>query len=98
MLLLVICAVISGCGQGGLKGYSNKFVVTGGFPGSFWYWPDEKQDEYLKQMAKFGKEHKRFIFMDSSGIPDDISPENFDRITNISKKYRLTDLTLTARK
>jgi len=72
-----------------LKKYASEFVVTGGFSGSFWYWPPEKQEEYLKQMAKLGRKYKRFIFMDSSGIPDDISFKDFERITKISKKYRL---------
>jgi uroporphyrinogen-III decarboxylase len=71
-----------------LKKYSHKFVITGGFPGSFWYWSPEKQKIYLKQMSKLGRKYKRFIFMDSSGVPDDISKEDFDRITKISQKYR----------
>ncbi len=71
-----------------LKNYSDKFVVTGGFPGSFWYWPAEKQDSYLKKMAELGKKYRRFIFMDSSGVPEDLRPEDFERITSISKSYR----------
>lgn len=71
-----------------LKRYSDKFVITGGFPGPFWYWPSDKQQSYLKQMAELGKKYKRFIFMDSSGVPDDITPETYTRIKKISKSFR----------
>lgn len=71
-----------------LKNYSDKFVVTGGFPGSFWYWPAEKQDAYLKEMADLGRKYRRFIFMDSSGVPDDISPADFRKITEVSQLHR----------
>ncbi|AQQ70938.1 methylcobalamin:coenzyme M methyltransferase [Limihaloglobus sulfuriphilus] len=71
-----------------LKNYSDKFVVVGGFPGSFWYWPLQQQDEYLNQMAALGKKYPRFIFMDSSGIPNDITAEKYLKITEMSKIAR----------
>lgn len=71
-----------------LKNYSESFVVVGGFPGSFWYWSPEKQHLYLEEMATLGRKYKRFIFMDSSGVPEDISPANFKRVIKISKEFR----------
>ncbi len=71
-----------------LQDYSDKFVVVGGFPGSFWYWSPEKQNEYLYKMAALGRKYPRFIFMDASGVPEDLSAEVFARITAVSKKAR----------
>jgi uroporphyrinogen-III decarboxylase len=71
-----------------LQDYSDKFVVVGGFPASFWYWPPEKQNEYLYDMAALGRQYPRFIFMDASGVPEDLSSEAFSRITTVSKKAR----------
>ena len=71
-----------------LETYSENFVVVGGFPGSFWYWPLEKKDSYLRKMSDMGRRYKRFIFMDSSGVPEDITFEEYARITELSKKHR----------
>ncbi|HBG27669.1 MAG: hypothetical protein A2Y10_10295 [Planctomycetes bacterium GWF2_41_51] len=71
-----------------LEQYSKKFVVVGGFPGTFWYWPNQKQEEYLSRMAELGRKYKRFIFMDSSGVPDNISAADYLRITQLSKAAR----------
>jgi uroporphyrinogen decarboxylase len=71
-----------------LQNYSDKFVVVGGFPGVFWHWPPERQNAYLYEMAALGRQYPRFIFMDASGVPEDLSPEAFARITTVSKKAR----------
>ncbi|MEN6384918.1 MAG: uroporphyrinogen decarboxylase family protein [Phycisphaerales bacterium] len=71
-----------------LKTYSKKFVVVGGFPGSFWHWPAEKQFTYLKKNAELGKKYNRYIFMDSSGVPDDLTLEDYANVTRMSKKAR----------
>jgi uroporphyrinogen-III decarboxylase len=71
-----------------LEEYSGKFVVTGGFPSSFWYWTPEKQDAYLKEMTDLGRKYPRFIFMDSGGVPEDISFADYQRITERSAAHR----------
>ncbi len=71
-----------------LKTYSQKFVIVGGFPGSFWHWPAEKQFAFLEKNAEFGKKYHRFIFMDSSGVPDDLTADDYANIIRMSKKAR----------
>ena len=71
-----------------LKNYSSKFVVVGGFPGSFWHWPAEKQFAFLQKNADLGRKYHRFIFMDSSGIPDDLTAQDYANITEMLKKAR----------
>lgn len=71
-----------------LARYADRFVVTGGFPGAFWYWPANRQQAYLREMARLGRKYRRFIFMDSSGVPEDLTPEAFDRITRLSRQFR----------
>lgn len=71
-----------------LRDYSNKFVVVGGFPTKFWYWPEEQQHTYLQKMAGYGKKYGRLIFMDSGGVPEDVSREDFERISEVSRKVR----------
>ena len=71
-----------------LKDYSKHFVVVGGFPTKFWYWPADKQESYLEQMTKLAQKYTRFIFMDSGGIPEDISPKDHERILETSRKLR----------
>jgi len=67
-----------------LRKYSDKFVVVGGFPGSFWYWEPSRQQQYLEKMARLGQKHPRFIFMDSSGIPDDMTARQYREVTQMS--------------
>lgn len=71
-----------------LKNYSDKFVVVGGFPTKFWYWNPEEQSTYLEKMAKLGREYGRFIFMDSGGVPEDVTREDFERISKVSYEVR----------
>ncbi len=71
-----------------LKRYSGKFVITGGFPSDFWYWDDQKLREYFEDMAMLGRKYPRFIFMDSGGVPDNITPEKYIKVTQISKLAR----------
>ncbi len=71
-----------------LKKYCDKFVIVGGFPGSFWYWEAARQQDYLEKMAALGKKYPRFIFMDSSGIPDDMTAEKYLKVTQMSKTAR----------
>lgn len=71
-----------------LKKYSSEFVVVGGVPASFWQWDADQQDSYLKKMVKLAQKYKRFILMDSGGIPEHVSREAFERINNFSKTIR----------
>ncbi len=71
-----------------LKDYSSQFVIVGGFPTSFWKWDAEQQNAYLEEHGALGKKYGRLIFMDSGGVPDDVTREDFDRITEVSRKAR----------
>jgi len=71
-----------------LRDYSDKFVVVGGFPTKFWYWSAEEQERYLFKMGELGKRYPRYIFMDSGGVPEDVTREDFERITEVSRKAR----------
>jgi uroporphyrinogen-III decarboxylase len=71
-----------------MKNYSQHFVVVGGFPTSFWVWGEEKQNAYLKEIADLGKTYGRLIFMDSGGVPENVTPEDFERINRVSRDVR----------
>ena len=71
-----------------LKKYSDKFVVVGGFPANFWNLKYAQQKEHLDQKAFLAKEHGRFIFMDSGGIPDTVLPQEFKRVLDTSRRVR----------
>ncbi len=71
-----------------LRNYSDKFVVVGGFPTKFWYWGAEEQEKYLIQMGELGRKYPRYIFMDSGGVPEDVTREDFERITEVSRRER----------
>ncbi len=71
-----------------LKNYSRDFVVVGGFPTKFWYWNEVNQNDYLLHMAELGKRYARYIFMDSGGVPEDVSRDDFERIIRVSRRVR----------
>ncbi|NOY59380.1 MAG: hypothetical protein GXO75_10715 [Calditrichaeota bacterium] len=71
-----------------LKEYAQKFVVVGGFPTKFWYWPADQQEAYMSQMAVLARKYKRFIFMDSGGVPEDVTREDYERLTKVSRGLR----------
>lgn len=71
-----------------LQKYGDRFVAVGGFPTSFWYWPAKKQEQYLEEMAALARKYKRFIFMDSGGVPEDLSREDHERLLAVSRKVR----------
>lgn len=74
-----------------LKNYSQHFVIVGGFPTGFWNWDEKKQNDYLKYMGDLGQKHGRLIFMDSGGVPDSVTREDFDRINRVSREVRGVD-------
>lgn len=71
-----------------LKDEANKFVVVGGFATKFWEWDAATQAAYLEKMAKLGHKYGRLIFMDSGGVPENVTRENFDRISSVSRRVR----------
>ncbi|MEW6237523.1 MAG: uroporphyrinogen decarboxylase family protein [Candidatus Omnitrophota bacterium] len=71
-----------------MKTYSDRFIVTGGFPASFWNWEADRQNVFLHEMGRLGQRYGRLIFMDSGGVPDDVSPQDFERITRKSRQAR----------
>ena len=74
-----------------LTGRKRPFVVVGGFPTSFWNWPAERQDACLEEIAALGKKHGRLIFMDSGGVPENITRPDFERINETSRRVRGVD-------
>jgi len=71
-----------------LEKYADKFVVVGGFPTHFWSWPGQQQEEYLEKMGKLARKYVRYIFMDSGGVPEHVSKEDFERINSCSRRVR----------
>ncbi len=71
-----------------LKTYSDRFIVVGGFPTRFWNWSSDEQNTYLETLGNLGKRYNRLIFMDSGGVPESVTVEEFFRITQISRKSR----------
>ena len=71
-----------------MKNYSQHFVVVGGFPTSFWNWEAGRQDAFLGEIAALGKKYGRLIFMDSGGVPENMTREDFERINRTSRRVR----------
>ena len=71
-----------------LKTYSDKFVIVGGFPTSFWNWSPASQEKHLEKTAFLARKYGRCIFMDSGGIPENITTQDFKRILDISRQVR----------
>ena len=71
-----------------LKEYSSSFVVVGGFPASFWLKGIEEQFEHLETLTHLGHKYGRLMLMDSGGIPEDVSKEAYEAITEKSRSLR----------
>ena len=71
-----------------LKRYCEKFVVVGGIPASFWNWDDREQQEHLRRMVLLAKKYGRFILMDSGGIPENVTRQDYERILSVSRTLR----------
>jgi len=74
-----------------LKTYSDKFVVVGGIPTSFWSWNEQKQRSHLERMASLARKYGRFILMDAGGVPENITRTDFEKILEISRQARGVD-------
>ncbi|AQQ69898.1 methylcobalamin:coenzyme M methyltransferase [Limihaloglobus sulfuriphilus] len=71
-----------------LDRYGDSFVVTGGFPASFWDWPFQRQREHLEYLTGAGRKKGRLMLMDSGGIPENVTKEQFDKILETSAELR----------
>lgn len=71
-----------------LKRYADQFVVVGGFPTRFWSWAAERQEAYLEKMGGLARKYVRYIFMDSGGVPEHVTREDFERINACSRRVR----------
>jgi len=71
-----------------LDDYSDKFIIVGGMPAAFWEKPQQEQDKILTDLITMGKKSGRFILMDSGGIPENVTNENYEHIINLSRKLR----------
>ncbi len=71
-----------------LRDYSKHFIAVGGFPTSFWQWPAKKQKDHLEKTAALAETYARLIFMDSGGVPETITSDDFARICQESRRVR----------
>ncbi|MFI4910888.1 MAG: uroporphyrinogen decarboxylase family protein [Sedimentisphaeraceae bacterium JB056] len=71
-----------------LKEYSKEFVIVGGLPASFWLWDRQKQLKNVEYLIKLGHEYGRFVLMDSGGIPEGVTKDDYDFITSKSRQLR----------
>ncbi len=71
-----------------LQNPSRRFVLVGGFPASFWEWEAHRQETHLHELAQWGHAYGRLIFMDSGGIPENVSRNDFERVNEVSRRVR----------
>ena len=74
-----------------LQEYGDRIVVVGGFPTSFWDMPPDAQHAHMERMASLGAKYGRYIFMDSGGVPESVTRDDYDRISAFSRKVRGID-------
>ena len=67
---------------------SGKQVLVGGINKFFFEWDRETKYEFLKKVIRVGKKYRKFILMDSGGIPDDLAKDEFEYYLKISRKLR----------
>jgi uroporphyrinogen decarboxylase len=71
-----------------LRNYSNNFTLCGGLPASFWELKEDKQTEIIEKNGRLARKYGHFIFMDSGGIPENTSRQDFERVLGLSRKVR----------
>jgi len=71
-----------------MENYSKHFIVVGGFPAHFWEWQPGEQEAYLEKIGQLARRFGRMIFMDSGGIPENVTKTDFDRVNAISRRVR----------
>jgi hypothetical protein len=54
-------------------------------------WEKQRQKEHLEELVEMGHKYGRLILMDSGGIPEDVSKENYEYVTDLSRKLRGAD-------
>ena len=65
-----------------------KTVLCGGINKYFFEWPQQEQREHLRQVVAQGRRHGPHILMDSGGIPDNVSLEQFRTFLEMSREIR----------
>lgn len=65
-----------------------KMVLCGGLNKFFFEWTEGEQLEHLRQVTAAGRQAGPHILMDSGGIPDNVSLEQFRRILDMSREVR----------
>jgi uroporphyrinogen-III decarboxylase len=65
-----------------------KTVLCGGMDKHFFDWTEEVQFDFLKKLLDKGKKTGSFILMDSAGIPDNVTKEQFDTFMQMNRSLR----------
>ncbi len=71
-----------------LPRYADRFIFCGGMPTDFWKLPDAEQDAVIARAVARYRRYGRYLLMDSGGIPEDVTPEQFRRVLQISEQMR----------
>ena len=67
------------------KRYGDKIIFAGGINKFFFEWDKNKQSEYIEDLVK--KAGGGFILMDSGGVPENVTREQFESIRGIFGGY-----------
>jgi len=70
------------------KVVGERIVLCGGMDKHFWDWPADEQRTFLETLIATARENAPFILMDSGGVPDSVTREEFDRFLAISREIR----------
>jgi hypothetical protein len=49
------------------------------------------QQRHLEQLADIANKKGKFIFMDSGGVPENVTRQNFDKLLEYSRKLRAAE-------
>ncbi len=71
-----------------LSRYARHFVVVGGLPTNFWDLSFEQQELCLTKVIGLGRKYGGFMLMDSGGVPEYVTAEQFQRLTKLSRQLR----------
>lgn len=68
--------------------FGSKVTLVGGMDRRFFNWDYITQREYLKRVISIGRKDGGFILMDSGGIPDTVTPDQWKCFAEISMDLR----------
>ena len=63
-------------------------MITGGVPTDFWYWQAERKMQYFEYLQDIYEKYGHFIWMDSGGVPENISDTQYVEILSMSRNIR----------